>query len=834
MQGLREASSLHGLNLVGVQSVRGAGLSAPFIAFVNGNHFVLVREVNNTDFLVDDVHSAKPEWIPKDAFLSFWDGKALISEEQALAGQVLDMDSMVGAKGGTDPLPDPNNAECRNNELCCKCPYCPSPPPPASPGSPTPRGPSSNGEWVCGIMGCTYTPGDTPSDFGRPGPGGPSTGTTSPSKCASGYNPEVMLFQMSLQTTETDLSMSTAGGMKVNFTRVFANQFGYKRRYFSSWSEEKPYRNNIGEGWTHNLNMHLRVSQLRGAVQFVDEDGNPKTYTKYDTDDNFDYYWRRATSEYEAHGYTYKGHAWEQGITLTRDKISGAYTMYLPDGRVYGFTAETAWPEHYARLVYMSNASGTQVTMQYDGLGRLTQALMPSGDGRYLQLYYSGTTNRMTQAEIRTATQSIESIYYEYDGYLNLVHVHRGDPLNPYNDISTYVYDSDPNVQYSFYLSSMTDASAVTSTMDYTYAIDGEWGVLSSELVLHRSGMLATRYTRSAGAVSITTVENLGVNFEPLNKIVYTSDWYLTTLISVAFHLSPTGNNCQKWAYSYNTDMYLTEVKRPCDNLGGTVWHERYTYTDKGKVATVSRYTPGVPGNCLTTAFDYDESGLLLIRRTDPNGLATEYEYDGYGRLVQMTHPSLGANGFQYAYDSQGNRTSVTDPLGNTTSFVYDARGNLASTTNQLNQTTTMTYDDLGRVIAVTDPLNNTTEYEYVSSGCGCGGTGKLARITDPLDQETSFSYDALGNMVLTTDALGRSTAYEYDAMKRMTAVEFPAGSNKRMTFTYNRLGHMVSSTDFMGRTSTMTYDHQGRITSGRTASAPYPMPIMKLECRSV
>ena len=81
-------------------------------------------------------------------------------------------------------------------------------------------------------------------------------------------------------------------------------------------------------------------------------------------------------------------------------------------------------------------------------------------------------------------------------------------------------------------------------------------------------------------------------------------------------------------------------------------------------------------------------------------------------------------------------------------------------------------------------------------------------------DEQKFFDYDLAGNMILTTDALNRSTAYEYDALGRLTAIESPAGSNKRMTFAYNRLGHTVSTTDFMGRTTTMTYNHQGRLTS--------------------
>ena len=266
----------------------------------------------------------------------------------------------------------------------------------------------------------------------------------------------------------------------------------------------------------------------------------------------------------------------------------------------------------------------------------------------------------------------------------------------------------------------------------------------------------------------------------------------------------------------FETDHFITAVYRPnsISNGGTTALFEEYTYTSQGNYASVSRYAPGAPNNKLTTTFTYDATGQWLVCRTGPDGVDTEYDYDSYGRLIEVTHPSLGVNGIQYTYDAQGNRASTMDPLGNTTTYTYDARGNMTSTTNALNQTTTMTYDDEGRVCSVTDPLNNTTQYEYVDATCGCGGMGKIGRITDALNQVTEFEYDLAGNMILSRDALDRETAYEYDALNRMTAIESPADSNKRVTFAYNRLGHLVSQTDFMERTTTMTYDHQGRITS--------------------
>ena len=78
-----------------------------------------------------------------------------------------------------------------------------------------------------------------------------------------------------------------------------------------------------------------------------------------------------------------------------------------------------------------------------------------------------------------------------------------------------------------------------------------------------------------------------------------------------------------------------------------------------------------------------------------------------------------------YAYDTHGNRTSVTDAMSNQTTFAYDAgdrlktitypgstgtttfgfdyRGRRTSVTDQNGKTTTYTYDDADRLLTVTD-----------------------------------------------------------------------------------------------------------------------------------
>ena len=63
----------------------------------------------------------------------------------------------------------------------------------------------------------------------------------------------------------------------------------------------------------------------------------------------------------------------------------------------------------------------------------------------------------------------------------------------------------------------------------------------------------------------------------------------------------------------------------------------------------------------------YDEVGRI-VEQIDELGRQTDYDYDNLDRLVQVTQPDPGTGAARpvttYAYDATGNRTSMTDPLG--------------------------------------------------------------------------------------------------------------------------------------------------------------------------
>ncbi len=789
MLGLLKAAKALGVDLHGVQTGRDGELAPPFIAFVNGNHFVLVREGRDGGYTVVDVDGTERA-VSRDLFRREWDGKALVTAADPGVVRLLHPGELKGALGGQ--LPSNTYPPCRNNHNKCKgC--CPSGP--GGGGGPG----SGNGP---------RTPGGNENVY-------------------KGFNPDFMPFQSTFQVMETDISVPVSGGMSLMFFRLFSSQFGMKRGAHSVWFGgqivDLPYRNNIGESWSHNFNMHLRISQDYGYALFMDHLGNAKGYMKdtTETDPAADYYYCQTAPQWEAHGVGYKGEVWEQGIVLKRwitGSDAGKWVMYCPDGTVCGFAQETAWDEHYSRLEYTQNASGARLTLTYDTGGRLSRVDAPQGDGRALRFSYAGPSNRIWHVELLDGQTVVQSCEYVYNAYYELVRVATDDDYDPSND-QQYGYDVQQHQDgtWSFGLASYAAHGNPAATITQSYEDCGEWGWQATDVTVTQPNLLKRRFQRNASN-NCATLTDLSDTDQVLAMQVIMPDWYMTTTAWTDVYLDPgsaiPANRFlrQRWQYTYDTDHFRTAAYGPADNWGATTYpnaDESYTYNSKGNLATLTRQ--GNNGNWVTT-WTYDASGLRPATKTDPDGLTTEYTYDTAGRLIQEKHPSLGANGIQYSYDSAGNLLTVTDPLGNVTTHAYDARGNRTSTTNPLNQTTTLVYDDWGRVVQVTDPLGKSTYYEHGDYSCGCGGAGKVTEVTDALNNATSFVYDDRGNLSSVTDAMNVTTDYFYDDLNRLTRIVSPSGSSNEITHTYDRLGRLVSTTDMAGRTTTKTYDHLDRV----------------------
>ncbi|EAZ8172087.1 RHS repeat protein [Salmonella enterica] len=179
--------------------------------------------------------------------------------------------------------------------------------------------------------------------------------------------------------------------------------------------------------------------------------------------------------------------------------------------------------------------------------------------------------------------------------------------------------------------------------------------------------------------------------------------------------------------------------------------------------------------------FSYNDQ-RQLISTTGTDGLRSQKEFDGLGRLTQ--EKSRSGDITRYFYDN---------PYSELPSAIEDATGSRKQ----------MTWSRYGQLLTFTDCSGYETRYEY----------NRFGQVT-ALHLEEGISqyraYDERGRFISQKDAAGRETRYEYSMAGDLTTVIYPDGS--RQTAHYDAAGHPVSTTED-GLTRQMEYDPAGRVT---------------------
>jgi RHS repeat-associated protein len=782
MYGLVQAAKAKGVDLTGVSVPDLTVLKTPFIAYVNGNHFILVNEVREDSVLIADTTRADRA-MPAAEFMNAWDGKALVvSAASDGLQELLDPQALRGAKGGCTPqdtLPREDDG-CKNLHGIWCCPINRSDGQDISSVQPAASFPGSPKYKVCGLA--------------------PNLATE-----AGIDNAQINVGQGTIQVVESDISATARGGLGLSFTRNYMNPYGAWRWWCTDTST--PYNNNIGRSWNHNLNRYLLVSSLRGYVEYTTELGDQRIFERTQQNVNgYDIYVRGHTDSS-----TTTIDSWERRWEIKRNVTTGAYTLYMPDGQQYGFAPETTDAARYSRMEWIGDSSGNQFTMVYEANGRLSRVNFPGSDTRRLEFGYAGT-NLIAYARLADDTGTLTETQYYYDANNDLTRIR--DYAG--ND-TLYTYATD--APYRHYITAATDKAGRTANLSWQFALIGGF-TRTTNVNIAKGTELDLRYSRGSSDGSWTAANYDGSTL--INKVRYTTvggDWLTNT---IDYYATPTGQ-IQRWKYEYDDVYNLTKIYRPSISDGSYSLYKTYTYTSLGQVLTA---TTEAGTTDLTTTWTYNSGCLYPASMTGPDGLTTTYYYDDASRLTKVVHPGIDSAGIRYAYNGYGQMTSHTDPLGRTTTYAYDASGNLTSITDPLNNTSTLAYDKLGHVTSRTDPLNRTTTYEYALGGCGgCGGaSGVVTKVTDARGKETLMEYDVNGNMTKQTDAMGVETDYSYDSLDRVTEITFPSGSGNDTTYVYDKAGRMTAVTDPAGRTTTYGYDGLGRQTSVTTPiSSPNP-----------
>jgi len=219
-----------------------------------------------------------------------------------------------------------------------------------------------------------------------------------------------------------------------------------------------------------------------------------------------------------------------------------------------------------------------------------------------------------------------------------------------------------------------------------------------------------------------------------------------------------------------------------CDGLAVPV--EKFAYNADGMLASV---TDGNGKPYLANV--YDPKTGRLAKQTYGNGVVIEYGYDLLGRIALIKHDNMQF--FEYTYDADGRCIASRSQEGWET-YAYDADGQLTTVFYPSGTKDTFSYDPVGNrkvwggapsSATVSYTVNSLNQYTTISS---------LRASESPRLEH--LAYDLDGNMVSQKDEKDE-TRYFYDVLNRLVAVTNET-EGVHWSCKYDALGNRVSITD--------------------------------------
>ncbi len=305
----------------------------------------------------------------------------------------------------------------------------------------------------------------------------------------------------------------------------------------------------------------------------------------------------------------------------------------------------------------------------------------------------------------------------------------------------------------------------------------------------------------------------------------YSSDWATD---SFTFH-TPTVNPSNNRPY-WTSIIYMRTVAT-ATGVTGRVWFDSVKL-EEGTVPT--QQTEQVTQLSYTDQNHPTPNGLPL-QEIAPEGKASLYQWNAGGRLERVIDSA--SNTTIYAYDTNGNQISKTQPKGVKTAdnpndykqlYSYDGRNRLKMVTEAATGTkTSYTYDKNGNLISIVAPNGLRTTYGYdamnrptnsvnpygYGSSIQYDASGNPKTVVDPNNRKNSFLYDAADRVIKEIDPTNRETVYDYDSLNNLRSLVEGAVSQQ---FSYNAAGQVTQAATTQSTTADSvqySYDKAGNLT---------------------
>ncbi|MDN3647276.1 RHS repeat-associated core domain-containing protein [Pontixanthobacter aestiaquae] len=264
-------------------------------------------------------------------------------------------------------------------------------------------------------------------------------------------------------------------------------------------------------------------------------------------------------------------------------------------------------------------------------------------------------------------------------------------------------------------------------------------------------------------------------------------------------------------------------------------------YDAAGQVLQV-RKAVGTSVEIADVTYSYTTNGQIE-HVVDANGNKAKMEYDGHDRQTKWIFPSkTGPSSFNKATPASALSSAGAINTADYEEYAYDDNGNRTSLRKRDGSTLTYTYDNLNRITVKTVPsragLSSThTRNVYYSydlrslqtairfdSASGDGsisvydGFGRMISVTDTMDganRALSYQYDDNGNRTRITHPDNRYWQIEYDGLNRADRLLQTTTEIGRMSYTSRGL---VEKREYpynqFNTVTTPAYDSAGRTTS--------------------
>jgi len=508
-------------------------------------------------------------------------------------------------------------------------------------------------------------------------------------------------------------------------------------------------------------------------------------------------------------------HPWKIGLT-TQNGLSETFTYY---NCTTGYKPDQL--EYHSKLFHNTDGTITarltdQTEYIFDSAFRLTTVKDKNGNTLTYSYNSSGKVSSIKDSKSHELAISYNSsgfiasvsdwtgrkVQYGYDVQSNLTSV-----TDPKGGVMRYEYDTNNKLSkivdrlgQTVLENTYTPEAKIASQKDaggtlVNFTYDEATRTVSAADNLARTGKIIydtkARVLTATDALNNSLTHTYGTEFSPLtvtdkrgNKTTFTYDanGNLTSL---------TLPNAKKITYTYNAQN--RPIKIADGRYGTSTKNTTFSYNATGDLT-------GKNEAGLVSSFAYDSNGEM-VTLTDPLNQSTNWTRDSFGN--PLTVSDFLNNTTTYSYDSLSRMTNLVDGEGKTVSYTYDLNNNVESRTDGTG-TFRYLYDSENKMIKETAPNLSTTGYTYNSSG-------SLTSVKDALNSLTSYGYDTYQNLISQQDALLRTTTYTYDKMDRQTQSATPLGQIEKIEYDQN--GNITKTTDANGKVTLYTYDSLNRLT---------------------